>query len=155
GTFLGGVCLGGSQTRGWGRVVYIEAKGQGRSILQRLPYLCQVAAGAVAMPAIVQMYRASQEPVVRQEFMYPPINEDEVNSLHLELGRFFELGTVYTMIAGLLNILAIYDAYGGPVYPIDEERNDEPPGNKKPEVNPDPPRAPEPDGANGQWEAAR
>jgi hypothetical protein len=25
------------------------------------------------------------------------------------------LGTVYTMIAGLLNILVIYDAWGGPM----------------------------------------
>ena len=31
------------------------------------------------------------------------------------MGPFFELGTVYTLIAGLLNILAIYDAWGGPV----------------------------------------
>jgi hypothetical protein len=27
----------------------------------------------------------------------------------------FELGTLYTMVAGLLNVLAIWDAYGGPV----------------------------------------
>ena len=35
----------------------------------------------------------------------------------------FELGTLYTMIAGLLNILAICDAYAGPfiVAPDDDE----------------------------------
>ncbi len=32
-----------------------------------------------------------------------------------KLNRQLDLGTVYTMIAGLLNVLAIYDAYGGPV----------------------------------------
>ena len=31
------------------------------------------------------------------------------------LPHYFELGTVYTMIAGLLNILAVYDACCGPV----------------------------------------
>ena len=30
--------------------------------------------------------------------------------------RAFELGTVFTMIAGLLNILAIYDAWRGPAF---------------------------------------
>jgi hypothetical protein len=33
-----------------------------------------------------------------------------------DLNRYFEFGTVYTMIAGLLNVLAIYDAWGGPVF---------------------------------------
>jgi TM2 domain-containing membrane protein YozV len=32
-----------------------------------------------------------------------------------KMGSRFELGTIYTVIAGLLNILAIYDAWGGPV----------------------------------------
>jgi hypothetical protein len=39
---------------------------------------------------------------------------DELDLINKQLHRFFELGTVYTMIAGLLNILAIYDAWGGP-----------------------------------------
>ena len=33
-----------------------------------------------------------------------------LQQLHRGLHQFLELGTVYTMIAGLLNILAIYDA---------------------------------------------
>jgi hypothetical protein len=46
-----------------------------------------------------------------------PDNEDHADELDLinrRLHRYFEFGTVYTMIAGLLNILAIYDAFGGP-----------------------------------------
>lgn len=43
-----------------------------------------------------------------------------------ELGRYFELGTLYTMIAGLLNVLAIYDAYEGPAYDDDEDDDEEP-----------------------------
>lgn len=44
---------------------------------------------------------------------------------HHDLAYFFELGTVYTMIAGLLNILAICDARWGPLVslppPIDDK----------------------------------
>ncbi len=29
----------------------------------------------------------------------------------------FDMGTLYTMIAGLLNILVVFDAYGGPLPP--------------------------------------
>ena len=39
----------------------------------------------------------------------------ELDEWHREYHGFFELGTVFTMIAGLLNILAIFDAAGGPV----------------------------------------
>ena len=37
----------------------------------------------------------------------------------------FEIGTIYTVIAGLLNVLAIYDAWGGPVLPAMESDEDE------------------------------
>jgi hypothetical protein len=40
---------------------------------------------------------------------------DELAMWNYELGDYFEIGTVFTVIAGLLNILAIYDAYGGPL----------------------------------------
>lgn len=61
-----------------------------------------------------------------------PVNDDkskvlrhnestELERAHFELGTRFELGVVYTMIAGLLNILALYDAVEGPAYEDDEE----------------------------------
>ncbi len=40
----------------------------------------------------------------------------DLDRAHKELGGRFELGVLYTMIAGLLNILAMYDAYEGPAY---------------------------------------
>ncbi len=53
---------------------------------------------------------------------------DELAWWNKSLYRYFELGTVYTMIAGLLNVLAIYDAFAGPV-PLehggDEDEDDE------------------------------
>jgi hypothetical protein len=53
----------------------------------------------------------------------------DLDRAHRELGGRFELGVVYTMIAGLLNILAIYDAYEGPAYEDeeDESQTDKPP----------------------------
>ena len=47
--------------------------------------------------------------------MVPPRNQEELSDWHYRLNMRFELGTLYTMIAGLLNVLAIWDAYGGPV----------------------------------------
>ena len=41
------------------------------------------------------------------------------------LPRYFEMGTVYTMIAGLLNILAVYDACCGPVPAESAKKEDE------------------------------
>lgn len=51
------------------------------------------------------------------------VDSSRANSLdraHSELGSRFELGVVYTMIAGLLNLLAIFDAIYGPAYGDDE-----------------------------------
>ena len=48
---------------------------------------------------------------------------DELSKWNYEFGEYFEIGTVFTVIAGLLNILAIYDAYGGPlIIPPPEEK---------------------------------
>ncbi len=46
---------------------------------------------------------------------------DELSQWHHDLGGQYDLGTVYTMIAGLLNILAVWDAYGGPVGGVPDE----------------------------------
>ncbi len=47
---------------------------------------------------------------------------DELAYWHRQLKGKFELGTLYTMVAGLLNVLAIYDAYAGPVFISPEEK---------------------------------
>lgn len=58
----------------------------------------------------------------------------DLDRAHRELGGRFELGVVYTMIAGLLNILAIYDALEGPAYEDDEDETkaDKPPPSEAP-----------------------
>lgn len=122
GTFLYGVYLGGSRELGWGRVVYASWTAEDK----RIPYLGQVFVGLPALPALVQTSRQrSGKPPLFGGLMAPPLpdtalnnpfNQPTLDTLHRKLHRYFELGTVYTLIAGLLNILAIYDAYGGPVF---------------------------------------
>jgi len=134
GTFAYGLYLGGSQELGWGRTVFFRWKPE-----KRLAYLCQVGIGLPAMPALIQANRMNADKqVLWGGFMAPPrresvdddgpnANQPTENELHRVLHRYFELGTVYTMIAGLLNILAIYDAWAGPVFPEakDEEEDEE------------------------------
>jgi hypothetical protein len=43
-----------------------------------------------------------------------PDGPDELAQWHLEMSSGFDMGTLYTMIAGLLNVLVIYDALAGP-----------------------------------------
>ena len=44
-----------------------------------------------------------------------------INGQYARLGKLVEISSVYTVIAGLLNILAIYDAYDGPAHLDDPE----------------------------------
>jgi hypothetical protein len=131
GTFIYGAYLGSSTENlphepylGWARVVYFSWGEDNK----RLPYLCQIGVGLPALPALVQAYRFSHDKKVWWHgFMAPPwpasrrendpnADQPTASELNLRLHRYFELGTVYTMIAGLLNVLAIYDAWGGPVF---------------------------------------
>jgi Family of unknown function (DUF6677) len=52
----------------------------------------------------------------------PDINgkANQLSMWHLHYGWYYDLGTVFTMIAGLLNVLVVFDAWGGPMAP--EER---------------------------------
>lgn len=51
-----------------------------------------------------------------------PLGNDGVDRLISELGANAEIAWVFTWIAGLLNILAIWDAFDGPAYGIGTER---------------------------------
>jgi hypothetical protein len=59
--------------------------------------------------------------------MVPPKDDLELAEWHRILNRNFELGTVFTMIAGLLNILVIYDAWGGPMQYAEDKKEKEKP----------------------------
>ena len=133
-TYFWGLAMGN------GHVVYASFKKPDI----RYPYLCQVGVGLPALPALVQRYRQNegkeplwggimappQQPVREQEY-------DELASWHSETGFYFELGTLYTMIAGLLNILAIYDAHSGPAFTPPESKRNKPPSEPETPVGKD------------------
>lgn len=102
-------------------------------LLTRAHYLCQLGVGAPALPAIVQKYRVDhgKEPLFGGIMAPPapgdPNRNDELAHWHKQYHMYWELSTLYTLVAGLLNVLAIYDAYAGPVLPAPEEEKDHPP----------------------------
>lgn len=148
-TFVYGCYLGGSSEVGWGRVVYVAWRDDDT----RWAYLCQVGIGLPALPAVVQANRArnGREPWWNG-LMAPPrpdgwgnpndpmvralAGQPTLDMLHFHLRGLFDLGTAYTMIAGLLNLLVIYDAWGGPVLPEPaqkpSESHDPPQSNQNP-----------------------
>jgi hypothetical protein len=50
-----------------------------------------------------------------------PLQISEERELHARLGKFHELAMVFTWVAGLLNLLAIWDAVEGPAYGYGDE----------------------------------
>lgn len=124
---------------GGGHVVYASWVPGDR----RWHYFLQAGVGAAALPALVQGnrmrhatdprgYTARSYIPLWGGFMAPPHRRvleseaDEVSAWYARRGAGYEMGTWYTVIAGLLNILVIYDAYGGPLaVPISGRRKDD------------------------------
>jgi hypothetical protein len=122
-TFFFGLALG------QGHVVYASWLKSDR----RWQYFCQVGVGLPALPALVQnrLVRSGKEPWFGGVMAPPAVvlenSEDELAGWHEQLSSKFDLGTLYTMIAGLLNVLAICDAFAGPFVPApDEEKEKDP-----------------------------
>jgi hypothetical protein len=87
-------------------------------------YLGQFWVGLPALPALIQgtLQHFGHDPIFGGFLAEPP--QIVLNGLHPRLGKLVEIGTIYTTIAGLLNILAIYDAYEGPAYQEYEEHSE-------------------------------
>ena len=113
GTYFMGLAIGG------GHVVYASW----RPGDMRLYYAAQVHVGIPALPAIPQAMSMSGggDPILG-DWMAPPRKplvegeHDHKATWHEKYGFYFELGTLFTTVAGLLNLLAVYDAYAGPVF---------------------------------------
>lgn len=149
GTFFYGLGIGR------GRVVYASFKPGDF----RWQYICQLGAGAVALPAAAQatvtkngddpffilaeryppdhptksFYKVDPEEnyegsTLKDGFMAPPagpIYQDERDVLgmwHYDMKHKFQIGTLYCIVAGLLNILIVYDAFCGPAILSPQER---------------------------------
>ena len=66
--------------------------------------------------------------ILKDGFMAPPggvpdpLNQDVLGRWHFDYKHFYELGTLYTMVAGVLNLLAVYDAFCGPAILTADQR---------------------------------
>jgi hypothetical protein len=122
-----------------------------KPIAYRVPFLGQFWVGVVVWPAIYQhvfyherIYRnetdqegepnPTADPVFGK-FMRTP-SEEESNVLQNTGDKTWDLGWVYTVIAGVLNVLVIYDALVGPAFipgspaPADDEEKSKKTGAK-------------------------
>ena len=88
-----------------------------------LHYLGQFFVGLPALPALIQgtLKTYGYDPLFGGILAEP--TQNALNALHPRLGKLVEIGTIYTTVAGLLNILAVYDAYEGPAYQDEDEES--------------------------------
>jgi hypothetical protein len=81
-------------------------------------FLAQFWIGAAAWPAIIQNWTFNpleNEHATLGTYQRRP-TEDELNNSLRNSDKSPDLGWMYTVIAGVLNILVIYDAFAGPAY---------------------------------------
>lgn len=101
-----------------------EQRNLAGSVYLRWHYAGQFWIGIAAWPAILQFYEKvgldeKEYPFLSQYQRGPRTFHDEL-VLNQELTdapyKIPDLGLIYTVIAGVLNILVIYDAFAGPAY---------------------------------------
>lgn len=105
----------------------IKMEGALKSLAYRPQFLGQFWIGAAAWPAVLQ-YLADTDaenrpqqglPVIGRYMATPP--DDELQKLQRDGNKRWDLGWVYTLIAGVLNLLVIYDALAGPAVKDEDE----------------------------------
>jgi hypothetical protein len=106
-----------------------KMSGVPKALYYRPQFLGQFWIGVAAWPAVLQ-YAASDDdpndpgkplPVIGRYMQTPP--ERELNDLQRDGNKRWDLGWVYTLIAGVLNVLVVYDALAGPAV-RDEDQPD-------------------------------
>ena len=86
---------------------------------QRWHFAGQFWIGIAAWPAIWQYYGGPMPSSDASPFLHnyqKQPDESKVNEFLVNSDKTPDLGWIYTVIAGMLNILVIYDAYAGPAY---------------------------------------
>jgi hypothetical protein len=96
----------------------IELTGVTAAAGHRIHFLGQMWIGVAAWPAVWQYvnYDESKEglPLLGSFERMPP--EPVVNQIQNEDDKKWDLGWVFTVVAGVLNIMVIYDALAGPAF---------------------------------------
>jgi len=82
-------------------------------------YAPPLVSGQSVSRAYAERLAVSDPDVGAEAFLDNPpfrvFRRDQLSIWQRRLGRWFEFGTLYTMLAGMLNVLAIYDAFAGPL----------------------------------------
>lgn len=85
---------------------------------KRWQFALQAGIGLPAMPAAYQAWKKrSGGEAFWGSFMSAPDHISDLDRFHKNTASGFDMGTLYTMVAGLLNVLVIFDAYAGPLPP--------------------------------------
>jgi hypothetical protein len=88
------------------------------NLYNRPHFVGQFWVGAAAWPAIWQYYTydpaQNDHPPLRGFMRQPP--ESELQQLQRDGDKTWDLAWVYTVIAGVLNVMVIYDAFAGPAF---------------------------------------
>jgi hypothetical protein len=111
-----------------------KLEGTAKAVAYRPQFLGQFWIGTAAWPAVVQYAYYDKDKKagpVFGSFQRTP-SEEELNALQRDGNKRWDLGWVYTVIAGVLNLLVIYDAFAGPLYRNGAARK-EPDGPARPE----------------------
>lgn len=94
-------------------------EGVPKAISYRPQFLAQFWMGSAAWPAIYQYIKFDRSkdegPPPFKKFQRAP-TEEQLNELQRNSSKRWDLGWVYTVIAGVLNLLVIYDALAGPMF---------------------------------------
>lgn len=87
----------------------------------RWQFVGQFFVGSASVPAIIQnrVVRGQEKKhgvVIKPLFggKFAPPTSSEQQQWHEDYHAYFQMGTLYTLVAGLLNLFAIFDAYCGP-----------------------------------------
>jgi hypothetical protein len=99
-----------------------KPEGLVKSLNSRREFLGQMWIGVAAWPAMIQYATYDQTkdagPIFGTFERCPP--ETELNNLQRDSDKRWDLGWVFTVIAGMLNLLVIYDALAGPMFRDDD-----------------------------------
>jgi hypothetical protein len=103
-----------------------------KNLNYRKEFIGQFWMGAAAWPALLQFFSTDPLPSPRNDdpwepkpnrllghYMQAP-SEAELNRLQRDGNKTWDLGWVFTVIAGALNVLVIYDAFAGPLVRDDQ-----------------------------------
>lgn len=132
--FIFGCYCGSSREFGIARNVYYSWRPGDMPGDMRLFFIPQACLGIAAVPAMMQAMTVGDGRPVFGRFMVAPLRDPSdstgiaptLDEMMEKYGNGFEIGTIFTVIAGLMNLLVIFDAVAGPVvYEEEEEKNNE------------------------------